>query len=227
MSSTVLFVCSTSLGTDAEATGVLGLADDEPMVYLERLRRAGDRSGTRLLAATGVARPSAPQLRLQPHRSLREPGRTHRRAAVFRWERIHPELPTTEQRSVGYPGQTAGVRHRAGHLRPRPAAPDRVAPQHRAGGHVCLRGTLGLTGRLRGVGCHGGGGFGVAPCGTDSQSSEQLVRGSVDLEPVAVLLVDAGHAAPLAEADKIPALCAAPVGEDRTRVVGVPALHVR
>ena len=30
--------------TDAEATGVLGLADDEPMVYLERLRRAGDRA---------------------------------------------------------------------------------------------------------------------------------------------------------------------------------------
>nr|WP_291819413.1 GntR family transcriptional regulator [Candidatus Microthrix sp.] len=87
--------------TDAEATGVLGLADDEPMVYLERLRRAGDRA-LALDCSWLPASLARPLLNCDFSRTALY-GELAERTGVqpcSGWERIHPELPTTEQRSL-------------------------------------------------------------------------------------------------------------------------------
>ncbi|MBK6500815.1 MAG: UTRA domain-containing protein [Candidatus Microthrix sp.] len=63
------------------------------------------------------------------------------------WERIHPELPTPDQRkALGIPGQAAGVCDRAGGLRARRRSPHRRASQHRARRQLRLRRPLGLPG---------------------------------------------------------------------------------
>ena len=85
--------------TDAEAAGVLGLADDEPMVYLERLRRAGDRA-LALDCSWLPASLARPLLGCDfSHTALyAELAERTGVQPVSGWERIHPELPTPEQR---------------------------------------------------------------------------------------------------------------------------------
>lgn len=87
--------------TDADAADVLGLDADEPLVYLERLRQADGRAVAldRSWLPADLARPllDCDFSRTALYAELAE--RTGVQPCSG-WERIHPELPTPEQRSA-------------------------------------------------------------------------------------------------------------------------------
>ena len=87
--------------TNAEAAGVLGLDEDEALVYLERLRQADGRALAldRSWLPASLARPilDCDFSRTALYGELAE--RTGVQPCSG-WERIHPELPTAEQRSL-------------------------------------------------------------------------------------------------------------------------------
>ncbi|MEZ5383365.1 MAG: GntR family transcriptional regulator [Microthrixaceae bacterium] len=87
--------------TDAEAAEVLGLSPDAPMVYLERLRQADTRA-VALDCSWLPAELARPLLECDFTRTALYAELAERTGVqpCSGWERIRPELPTPEQRSV-------------------------------------------------------------------------------------------------------------------------------
>ena len=87
--------------TDAEAAGVLGLEADAPLIFLERLRRADGRA-VALDCSWLPAELARPILDCDFSRTALYAELAERTGVqpCSGWERIHPELPTPEQRKA-------------------------------------------------------------------------------------------------------------------------------